>query len=296
MDKKNLYLFLLILGTAFWGVSFTFVKVGVGEGSPFAFLFFKFFVATLCLIAIFFNQLKYITKKTFRISILIGTPLLIGTILQTIGLKYTTVSNAAFITGLDVILIPVLKLFIYKKKVLRKVWFACALALTGLYIIVVKDDLTLNVGDFWILACALAFALYVLQVGKYSNEERPMPSVILLMLFCTVGCFVFALFDTNTVWLPDTNGFWTAVLFAALPATAYMYAIQNAGQRYLGEEKIALTYLFEPVFATVAGIVILKEALSTEIIIGGIFIISAMIISEVNFKKLRSRMFSQRTL
>ena len=166
MQKKKLYLFLLILGTAFWGVSFTFVKTGVGHGSPFLFLFYKFMIAGLCLAVVFFNQLKYTTRNTVRISLLIGVPLLIATVLQTIGLKYTTVSNAAFITGMDVVLIPILKLLVYRKKVVFKVWIACALALVGLYIIVVKDGLSLNIGDLWILACALGFAFYVLQVGK----------------------------------------------------------------------------------------------------------------------------------
>ena len=286
MQKKHFYLLLLILGTAFWGISFTFVKVSVGEGSPFVFLFYKFLIAAISLAVIFFNQLKYITKNTLRISFLIGTPLLFATILQTIGLKYTTVSNAAFITGLDVLLIPILKFLIYKKKVAFKIWIACTLALTGLYIIVVKDGLTLNVGDLWIIACAFGFAFYVLQVGRFSNEVKPMPSVILLMLFCAIGCFIFALFDTNTIWFPETNGFWSGVLFTALPATAFMYAVQNVGQRYLGEEKVALTYLLEPVFATIAGIVILNEKFFNEMLIGGVLIISAMVIAEVNFKKI----------
>lgn len=97
MQKRHVYLFLLILGTAFWGVSFTFVKVGIGNGSPFVFLFYKFIIATICLATVFFKRLKYITKNTLKISVLIGVPLLAGTILQTIGLKFTTVSNSAFI-------------------------------------------------------------------------------------------------------------------------------------------------------------------------------------------------------
>lgn len=104
------------------------------------------------------------------------------------------------------------------------------------------------------------------------------------MLFCAIGCLIFVLFDSTAIWFPTTNGFWSGVLFAAIPATAYMYAVQNAGQRYLGEEKVALTYLFEPVFATIAGIFILSEHFTTEIFFGGLLIISAMCISEINLK------------
>jgi drug/metabolite transporter (DMT)-like permease len=285
MQKKHLYLLLLIAGTAFWGISFTFVKVSIGTGSPFVFLFYKFLIAAFCLAIIFVRQLKFISQKTLKISFLIGIPLLAGTILQTIGLQYTTVSNAAFITGLDVLLIPILKFLIYKKKIESKIWIACILALTGLYVIVVKDGLTLNTGDIWIVACAFGFAFYVLQVGKYAIEEKPMPAVILLLFFCALGCLIFALFDKNSIWLPETEGFLTGILFTALPATAFMYAVQNVAQRYLGEEKVALTYLFEPVFATIAGVFILGEDFTRQTMTGGLLIIFAMFIAEMNFKK-----------
>jgi drug/metabolite transporter (DMT)-like permease len=292
MQKKHHYLLLLILGTAFWGISFTFVKVGVGQGSPFVFLSYKFTIAAFCLSLVFIRQLKYITLNTLRISVLIGIPLLAGTILQTIGLKYTTVSNSAFITGLDVLLIPLLKYLVYKKKVEKKIWLACIMALTGLYIIVVNGTMSLNIGDIWTIACAFGFAFYVLQVAKYSTEEQPMPAVILLMLFCAIGCFFFAIADSNTVWFPNTDGFWSGILFTAILATAYMYGVQNVGQRYLGEEKVALTYLFEPVFATAAGIILLNEKFTINIIIGGLLIISAMCIAEFNFKKSKVRTLS----
>lgn len=285
MQKKHLYLLLLILGTSFWGVSFAFVKVGIGNGSPFVFLFYKFIIAAVCLAILFAKQLKLITKNTLRISILIGIPLLAATILQTVGLQHTTVSNSAFITGLDVLFIPILKLVIYKKRIESKIWIACTIALVGLYIIVVREDLSLNNGDLWVVASAIGFAFYVLQVGKFSTEEKPMPAVILLMSFCALGCFILALFDQNSIWFPKQDGFWSGIFFTAILATAFTYAVQNAGQRYLSEEKVALTYLFEPIFATLAGIIVLGEHFTKEIAIGGTLIISAMLISEINFKR-----------
>lgn len=282
MQKKHLFLLLLILGTGFWGISFTFVKVGIGSGFPYVFLFYKFSIAFVVLSILFFNRLKNICKDTLKIGILIAIPLLAGNFLQSIGLKYTTVSNSAFITGLDVLLIPILKYAVYKKKVANKIWLACIIALIGLYIIVVKDGLSLNYGDLWIVACAFAFAFYVLQVGKYSTEADPIPSVIILMLFCAVGSGIFGIFDGESVWIPVNFDFWQGVLFAGLFATAFMYTVQNIGQRYLSEEKVAMTYLFEPIFATIAGIIILGEKFTQEIFIGGSLIFVAMLIVELN--------------
>ncbi|MBD3906086.1 DMT family transporter [Chryseobacterium sp. Ch-15] len=166
-------------------------------------------------------------------GILIGIPLLARNFLQSIGLKYTTVSNSAFITGLDVLLIPILKFAVYKKRVANKIWLACTIVLIGLYIIVVKDGFSLNYGDLWIVACAFAFAFYVLQVGKYSTETDPIPSVIVLMLFCTVGSGLFSVFDSEAVWIPFNMDFWKGILFAGLFATAFMYTVQNIGMSLL---------------------------------------------------------------
>ena len=287
MSKKNLFLLLLILGTAFWGISFTFVKTGISVTSPFIFLFYKFLTAAVAVALWFYRQIRLITFNTIRIGTLISIPLLAATILQTISLRYTPIGNAAFITGFEMVLVPVLKFFIYKKPVKLNNWIACLLAVTGLFIISAADQLRISYGDLLALACSFGFALYVLQVAHVSNEEHPIPAVIVLMLVCAVGCGLMALFDGDVNWVPADRDFWQAVLFAALPATAFMYSVQNAAQRYLPEEKIALVYLCEPVFATVAGVIFLHEALTERIIFGGGFIIAAMVISELRLNWLK---------
>lgn len=282
MQKKHFFLILLILGTSFWGISFSFVKVGIGSGSPFTFLFYKFLIAAIILSILFFKKLNQITIRTVIISFFIALPLFAGNVLQSIGLKHTSVSNSAFLTGLDVVLIPILKFFVYKKRVNKKVWPASILALIGLYCIVAKDEISLNIGDLWIIACAFAFAFYVLQIGRYADLNNPMPSVILVMTFCAFGCLSCSMIDSNSDFFSSDFDFWKGVLFAAIFATAYMYSIQNFAQRYLSEEKIAMTYLFEPVVATAAGILLLGEPFSKELIIGGSLIIISMLIVELN--------------
>ncbi|WP_312329483.1 DMT family transporter [Sphingobacterium sp.] len=159
---------------------------------------------------------------------------------------------------------------------------AIILALIGLYCIVAKDGISLNIGDLWIITCAFAFAFYVLQIGRYADLNNPMPSVILVMTFCAFGCLSCSMIDSNSDFFSSDFDFWKGVLFAAIFATAYMYSIQNFAQRYLSEEKIAMTYLFEPVVATAAGILLLGEPFSKELIIGGSLIIISMLIVELN--------------
>lgn len=292
MNKKFIFLSLLILGTAFWGVSFGIVKIGITTQSPFVFLFHKFTLAAVALALVFHRQLQFITLNTWRIALLISLPLLAGTILQTVSLRYTSVTNSAFITGLDVVLIPLLKLVVYKKPVAAKSWLACGLAILGLYVITAQDGLSIKLGDLGTMAGALGFAFYVLQVSHVSNEKHPMPAVVLLMVVCGIGCGLMAFFDESRQWLPQEPGYWYGIGFAALFATAYMYSIQNMAQRYLAEEQVAFTYLFEPVFATLTGVLLLGERFTLQILLGGGFIVAAMVLTEVNVERIVSRLTS----
>jgi len=285
VSKRQLLLLLLILGTAFWGISFSFVKSGVGNGSPFVFLGYKFGLAAIVLAAIFFRRLKRLDRGVVLAGVAIGVPLLLGNVLQTIGLQSTSVTNSAFITGLDVLLIPIFKWALFRKPVAGRIWISCAIALTGLYLIVAQQGLRLNVGDVWTMGCALFFACYVLTVGWYSHKQDAMLTVVVSMSVCAFGCLFAGLFDTRAIWAPSDSAFWEGVLFAAFFATAFMYAIQSEAQKYLEEEKVALTYLCEPVFAAIAGVVLLGEMLSFRTIFGAGLILLALLIAELNFRK-----------
>lgn len=289
MPVRQIYLCLLILGTAFWGISFTFTKVGVADGSPFVFLGYKFAIAALVLCAIFFRRLKRINQETLLVGLAIGLPLCLGNIFQTIGLQHTSITNTAFITGLDVLLIPVFKWALFRKRVEPRIWVCCAVALLGLYLIVARAGLTLNPGDIWIMCCAVFFASYVLTVGFFSNKYDSMLTVIIALATCAAGCLFTALFDARAEWAPVAIDFWEGVLFGALLATAFMYAVQSAAQKYLEEEKVALTYLCEPIFAAFAGALMLGETLDDRTLCGAAFIFFALLIAEIDLRKIVAR-------
>ncbi|HSX69514.1 MAG TPA: DMT family transporter [Pseudomonas sp.] len=289
MPARQLYLCLLILGTAFWGVSFTFTKVGVADGSPFVFLGYKFALAALVLCVIFFRRLRRLDTRTFLAGLAIGLPLCLGNIFQTVGLQHTSITNTAFITGLDVLLIPLFKWALFRKRVEPRIWICCAVALTGLYLIVARAGLSLNPGDIWIMCCAVFFASYVLTVGFFSHKFDPMLTVIVALATCAAGCVFAALFDPRADWAPAQAEFWEGVLFCALLATAFMYAVQSAAQKHLEEEKVALTYLFEPIFAAFAGALLLGETLDGRTLLGAALIFSALLIAEIDLRALMAR-------
>lgn len=288
MKKSRIYLALLVMGTAFWGISFPLVKDGLNVVHPYSFLLYRFILAALVLSILFFNQLKRINLQTVKYGMLVGVPLFVAILLQTIGLQYTSSSNASFISGMDVMLIPILKMFIFKKSVKPQIWIACSIALAGLYIIAMNSGSNgFNQGDLYVLAGAVAFGCYVLLVGKYNTKADTISMVIVQLYTCAVAyaVLVISTLGTEQLILPADTSVWKAVLFTGILATAYMYGIQNVSQKFIEEEKVALTYLCEPIFAVIAAYFLIQESITVYTVIGGLCILSAMFISEYNFKK-----------
>ncbi|WP_185963446.1 DMT family transporter [Flavobacterium gawalongense] len=275
------------MGMAFMGVAFVFVKSAVTGYSPFVFLFYRFLIATMVLSLIFHKQIPKVTNTAIKTASLCGIPLFLSILFQTIGLKYTTVSNSAFITGMVVLLIPIFKMIFYKKKVKPIVWISCVVAMTGLYIITLKNGLKLNIGDLWTVACAMALAFYVLQIGKYAHEPSPMARVTIIMVVCTIGSLLGGLSTPGVNWFPQEYGFWKGLIFTSLLGTVYMYAVQSYGQRFIEEEKVALAYLTEPIFATMAAVFLINEKVTIHTFLGGTLILAAMFLSKIKTDRLK---------
>ena len=291
MMNKRVYLGLLILGTAFWGISFPLVKEGLEIIDPHVFLIYRFALAALILSVVFFKYLKKINKKTVQYGVVAAVPLMAAISLQTISLQYTSSSNAAFIAGMDVLLIPIFKLIVFKKKVQTKVWIACMIALSGLYIIAMSSASGFGYGDVLAVIGAVCFAVYILMVGKWGSRVET-PSLILVQMYsCTALAILVSLFyvSPSDLVIPMNFSAWKAVVFTGVFATAFMYSVQNIAQKYIEDEKIALTYLCEPIFATVAGYFLIGEAITVNTIVGGALILSALFITEYKFRYIRLR-------
>lgn len=285
VNRKYIFIALLIIGTAFWGISFPVTKMAVSGVSQSTFLFYRFALATLVLSVIFFRQLKTLNRKGFFGGVSLAIPLTLGIYLQTLALKHSSASQCAFIAGLCVVVIPILKLLVYKIAVDRRIWLAAIVALAGLFIISINDQFSIGAGDLYTIVGSCFFAVYLIQVEKYSRRHDIIPTIVPMFLTCTLIMLCVALTDSTATWLPGARSFWPGILYCAFFATAYMYTVSNISQRYIKAEKVALIYLFEPIFAAIASFFILDELLTVRLIIGGALILAGTIISEVKFTK-----------
>lgn len=285
MNKKYVFVVLLILGTAFWGISFSVTKMAVGAVSQSTFLVYRFLLATIVLMVVLFKQLKKITKRSLVQGASLAVPLTLGIYFQTLGIKYTAASQCAFVAGTCVVVIPVLKWLIYRKSVAPKIWLASMIALAGLFVISLTTSFSVSIGDLYTIIGTFGFSIYLIKVEEYSTAGGIVETIVPMFMTCTLAMFGVALADTSANWFPKDQSFWTGIIYCALFSTAYMYTISNLAQRYISAEKVAIIYLFEPIFAAIAAIVLLGEHLTWRLLLGGLLIFAGTLISEIKLKR-----------
>ncbi|MBE5321913.1 DMT family transporter [Pedobacter sp. MR2016-19] len=284
MEKRTLFLILLILGTAFWGISFSVTKLAIGQYQPVLFLFYRFLLATMVLSVIFWKQVKNLNATTIKRGAGLAIPLVLGIYLQTLGITHTSASQCSFVAGITVVMIPVIKLIIYRKAAALKIWIAACTALIGLFVISITDKFSIGTGDLYTIIGAFCFAIYLIQIEKESKAYDIVPTIVPMFATCAVLTFVLTFIQGNVTWIPQQETFWIGIIFCALFSTAYMYTISNISQKYISAERVSIIYLFEPIFGAFAAHFILGEAITSRLLIGGGMIFLATLISELKWR------------
>jgi len=281
MSKNKTASILFLVGTLFWGMTFVFIKEGLESIDVYSFLFWRFFIAGVILKA--FNMGRERSEYDAPVmipAILSGTVLCISYITQTIGLKYTTASKGAFITGLSVVIVPLL-ISIINKRLPGKIMAASSLvAAFGLWLLTASSSMDFNRGDIWVFACAVFFAFHIIVVARFSGRVDPMnfTSAQLLVVAAVTGTIALS---RGELVLPDSTSLWRDILFCALFATSFMYLVQSKFQQYISETRTAIIFSFEPFFGALTAWIYLDEIITMQMISGGLLIFAGMIISEL---------------
>ncbi len=291
MRKRGVADLMLLLVAFTWGVTFVVVQEAIKQLPPLAFNAVRFTIASFCLLIVI---LLFYRKQTGKISrnmmgsgIVLGIWLFGGYAFQTVGLQYTTSGKAGFITGLSVALVPLFAYFILREKPGWGAIFGAVSALFGLYTLTVGDMTNINIGDFYVLLCALCFGMQIVYTGKYA-PHYPTLSLSFVQL-STVAVLSAALspwiepdgalaYDTSVLLQPSV--FW-ALLITAIPATVLSFVAQTEFQKFTVPSHVALIFATEPVFAALADVWFLGTVMTIKTIVGCLFILAGMIIAEL---------------
>lgn len=294
MKKTKLYEyradFLLLTVAIAWGVTFLMVQDAIDSTPVYAFLFFRFALASLLMLIIAYRYLNELNKETIIYGVILGIFLFSAFATQTFGLAHTKSSIVAFITGLNVICVPFLAYFIFKDSVRKNVVVASIVAVIGLYLLTMSGTLSIGTGELLTLVCAFLFALHIIFTGKFSTKVNVYNLVLFQLI--TVAflslCFSLAL-DDKTFDLQYDYTFFKAVIVTAVFATVYAFLIQTYMQQFTTATKTAVIFTMEPVSAAIFGYYVGGETLTTIQIWGAILIIFATLIAELKLKKLKNK-------
>jgi drug/metabolite transporter (DMT)-like permease len=294
MKKSYVADFSLMLVALIWGATFVLVQNAISLLPPLTFNGVRFFIASFLLggwLVLFKReQLAHLNRNLVACGTFMGVWLFLGYATQTLGLLYTTSSKAGFITGLSVVLVPLLSIILLKKRPGMNAIAGVVLATVGLYLLTMTNTTELNIGDFLVFLCAISFALQIILTSKYANLY---PSLLLafvqILTVASLSILSALLFEDWQSALREDILLDTDVMIALVVtsvfATALAFFTQTVFQQYTTATRVALIFALEPVFAAITAYYWGGERLTASAIIGCLLIFIGMIFSEIPIKK-----------
>ncbi len=286
--KSNL---MLLVAAAIWGFGFVAQRLGMNFLEPFMFNTMRFFLGSISLLPL----LWFLSRKTpvkvpdksgkpplWKGGILCGLVLFVAAALQQYGLFYTTAAKAGFITGLYLILVPMLGILLRHKTGLT-IWLGAALALAGLYLLSVNDNFTMSLGDSLIFIGSLFWAFHILVIDHFSGRVDPIQLSAVQFLVCGFLSLVVSL-AVETPTLNNIIACWKPILFAGVVSVGIAYTLQVIAQKNANPSHAAIIMSLEAVFAAIGGVWLLDETLSARAWFGCGLMMAGMLLSQVKFK------------
>lgn len=272
----------MLLVTAFvWGSGFVVTAIAIEHLTPFQVMAGRFLLATVILSVLFGYKFKKMTKTVIWKGVIIGAFLYLGFVLQTYGLEYTTPSKNAFLTAINVIIVPLIGYFIYKKAIDRHELIGAFLTVVGIaFLSLQQDTFTINLGDTLTILCAFAFAFDIYYTNVFVQKEDAIALTIVQFITATclsiVGMFILGQVPTSL----EKEAIYS-VIYLAIFSTTLAYVFQNIGHKYTTPTRAAIILSLEAFFGTLLSVLILKEILTTRMIIGAVLIMAAILIAEL---------------
>lgn len=276
----------LLLTAAVWGGTFLTVQGAIRQMEPLSFLAWRFGLSALVLLVVFRRRFVATHRPgaagrvdLLRAGAVMGLFLTIGYVLQTVGLARTSVSNAAFVTGLFCVLTPVFGFLLFRTPTTATTWVAAGLATAGLYLLTGTSG-AFNPADGLVLLGACAFALHVLATGRAVAVGDAIVLTTIQLATCSALSVVGAI-ATGALAMPPTVDAWLAIGLTGVVAGAGGYAVQTQAQRLLAPAETGLILVSEPVFAGLFAFALNGETLAPLALAGAGVVLGAIALAEL---------------
>lgn len=293
---------LLLFASAIWGFGFVAQRLGMEHLEPFAFNGIRFLIGALSLLPLIWWQhqrklLRWQPMATTKGGLLVGSLLFIAASFQQVGLLYTTAANAGFITGLYIVLVPILGLAL-KHSTGTNTWVGCVIAAIGLFLLSVQDDFTVGLGDSLQLVGALFWAMHILAVDHFAKRSAPILLALLQFIVCG-GMSLLVSWAIEATTLIQVQLAWKSLAYAGLISVGVAYTLQVVAQKRAHPAHAAIILSLEAVFAAIGGILLLGESLSLKALLGCALMLLGMLVSQLSWRyvvtaRILQKLFPQR--
>ena len=269
---------LLLTTTFFWGVTFTVVKQSIESVDVFVFLAQRFILAFALILPIGLYKGRMLDGATVLRGCVMGVFLFGAYAFQTVALLYTSASNTGFLTGLNVVMVPILAALVLRHRVPTGVKLAVVLAVTGLLLLCGNGSWQLNRGDVLAAVCAVCVSLHLICTGEYVRHSDFYWLTVVQLGIVALLSYAGAIIRGKEVivWYPHLL---VPLLVCSLIATVFAFLVQTSMQRYISHTNTALIFCTEPVFAALYAQLVLNERLGLYGYVGALCILGGMLIS-----------------
>jgi drug/metabolite transporter (DMT)-like permease len=286
---------LLLLAALIWGASFVAQRVGADAIRPFTYNGIRMLMGALALLPLILVREKYnpqiLARSRKEVSeerhvllkagFLCGTFLFLGTTLQQIGIEYTTAGKSGFITAFYIVLVPIFALFLGKKSS-PVIWLSVVIALTGLYLICIKNGFSISIGDFYTLLSSFTFAIQILVIDHYSAKVDGIKlSCLQFLVTALFSAFFILILERDAFSLSVLEAGIIPLLYSGLLSSGVAYTLQIVAQKGLNPTVASLVMSMESCFAVISEWLILGTRLSAREFSGCILMFIAIILSDL---------------
>lgn len=298
MRKKLRYSALLLFATVIWGAAFVAQSVGMDHIGPYTFQVVRCLLAVLGLIPVIaiFDIFKkdgknfmtrWADKKLWLTGLLCGVPLFLACNLQQMGLVHVDAGKSGFLTAMYIVIVPLIGIFL-KKKPSILVPISVVLAVAGLYFLSCMGVTGIQLGDLYLLGCAVMFAVQITFVDLFAQKLDALRLNTIQALVCAVLSAIVMVFTEKPTWqgIADCA---VPLCYTGFLSMGMGYALQIIGQKHVESTAASLIMSLESVFAVVFGALILKETMTGWEILGCVLVFAAVILSQVPVPKRKSK-------
>lgn len=281
--------------TLFWGFTFIFTKLGIEDINESLFVILRFFIAAILVVIFFGKHLLKFDKDSVKAGVVLGLLYAGGFILQTYGLKFTTVPKSAFITGLAVPMVPFVYWLLERREVQLFSKIGVFIASIGLWIFSRPDLSNINLGDLLTLISTIFWAIYISYMDIFTrnrNDKSFTVQVVFLQFAAIVllSSITYFIFDFQNFHLNLSTKLISALIYNGVLASFVVTFIHTAYQKYTTPVKAALIFSLEPVIASIASIFVFSIKFSIIEIVGAMIMILGVLTSEIGhylYKKVK---------